>query len=472
MKKAMQNARVLLIDDDDAFRRVMAAELTRRGYSVATAASGREALEHAPRGVDVVLLDLRLPDMDGIDVLERLRERQSSSTSGVVVLTGHGTIDTAIRAIRLGAHDYLEKPCQIEKLEMAIQKTFEHVRLVRRQRVLEDGYAPSNVASGLVGTSPMFVKLIENVTRIARTGATTLVLGETGVGKEVVAKLLHAHSPRADAPFVVVDCAALHEELLQSEIFGHEKGAFTGALRQKHGLFEVAHGGTIFLDEVGDTSPDVQAKLLRVLETSRFRRLGGTEEIAVDVRVVAATNRNLKEAIARGRFREDLFYRLSTFTVEIPPLRERREDIRTLAEHFTRQLNLRFSVSKRLSAPALDALMQHSWPGNVRELIHVLEQAVALSDREVVGVEDLPASMARGVVGLPPSREATAAAPGSTVVPPVQTLRDVERAHIFAVLQRVDGNRAQAARLLGISERSFYRVLRKYRLISSPVEQA
>ena len=454
MRKSAKNARVLLVDDDDTFRRVMASELTRRGYSVVAVGTGREAVAHAGQvNVDVALLDLRLPDMDGIEVLERLRGLDSSSP-GVVVLTGHGTIDTAIRAIRLGAHDYLEKPCQIEKLEMAIQKTWEHVRLVQRQRVLEDGYAPPNVASGLVGTSAAFQTLLENVARIARTDATTLVLGETGVGKEVVAKLLHAQSPRSEAPFVVVDCAALHEELLQSEIFGHEKGAFTGATRQKHGLFEVAHSGTIFLDEVGDASPDIQSKLLRVLETSRFRRLGGTEEIAVDVRVVAATNRNLRDAIARGRFREDLFYRLSTFTVEIPPLRERRDDIRGLAEHFTRQFNLRFSVSKRLSEGALEALMQHSWPGNVRELIHTLEQAVALSNADTVGIDDLP-----------PSVRAPRDTPALAETTKVPTLREVERSHIFAVLDRVDGNRAQAARLLGLSERSFYRLLRKYRLL-------
>lgn len=451
MRKSGKSARVLLVDDDRTFRQVMAAELTRRGYTVATAVSGRDALEQTASAVDVVLLDLRLPDMDGIEVLERLRERHSSSP-GVVVLTAHGTIDTAIRAIRLGAYDYLEKPCEIEKLEMAIQKTYEHLRLVRRQRVLEDGYAPPDVSSELVGTSAAFTKLLENVTRIARTGATTLVLGETGVGKEVIAKLLHTQSPRAEAPFVVVDCAALHEELLQSEIFGHEKGAFTGALRQKHGLFEVAHGGTIFLDEVGDTSPDIQAKLLRVLETNRFRRLGGTEELAVDVRVIAATNRNLKDAIARGHFREDLFYRLSTFTVEIPSLRERREDVRVLAEHFTKRFNLRFSVSKRLSDQAVDALTAHRWPGNVRELLHVLEQAVALSEHDIVGVDDLPASVLM-------NREAPAAA----VAGEVPTLRDVERSHIFSVLDKADGNRAQAARLLGMSERRFYRLLQKYR---------
>jgi DNA-binding NtrC family response regulator len=448
---ASKNTRVLLVDDDNTFRRVMASELTRRGYKVVAVASGAEALEQAPRiDPDVTLLDLHLPDMDGIEVLTRLQERNDSAA--VVVLTGHGTIDTAIKAIRLGARDYLEKPCPIAKLEMTIQKTCEHERLVKRQRVLEDGYAAPNVAPGVVGASPAFLKVMESVARIARTGATTLVLGETGVGKEVVATLLHAQSPRSDAAFVVVDCAALHEELLQSEIFGHERGAFTGADRLKHGLFEVASGGTIFLDEVGDISLDVQAKLLRVLETGRFRRLGGTEEIVVDVRIVAATNRDLRLAISRGLFREDLFYRLATFVVEIPPLRERPEDIRLFVEHFVTQLNLRFSLSKRMGEQAMDALLRFSWPGNVRELAHVLEQVVVLSDADVISLQDLPPIFR----ALP----ATSPAPDREEVP---TLREVQRRHVLWVLDKAAGNRAQAARLLGTSERTFYRLLERSR---------
>jgi DNA-binding NtrC family response regulator len=448
---AAKNIRVLLVDDDTAFRRVMAAELTRRGYAVVAVGSGSEGLAQAPTvNADVTLLDLRLPDMDGIDVLERLRERNPSI--GVVVLTAHGTIDTAIRAIRLGAYDYLEKPCPIGKLEMAIQKTWEHVRLVTRQRVLEDGYAVPNVASELVGTSAAFCKLMENVARVGRTDATTLILGETGVGKDVVARLLHAQSPRSEASFVVVDCAALHEELLQSEIFGHEKGAFTGASRRKHGLFEVASGGTIFLDEVGDASLDIQAKLLRVLESGRFRRLGGTEEIGVDVRIVAATNRDLRQAIARGHFREDLFYRLTALTLEIPPLRERRDDIRPLVSLFTKRFNARFSVSKRIGEDAMYALEQYDWPGNVRELIHVVEQAIVLCNGEVIELDDLPESI-RGHLETRDEGQ-----PGELL-----TLREVERRHIFSVLEKVGGNRAQAARILGTSERTCYRLLEKYR---------
>ncbi|MBD3868638.1 MAG: sigma-54-dependent Fis family transcriptional regulator [Acidobacteria bacterium] len=446
-----QKARLLLIDDDDTFRQVMSSELTRRGYTVTVAATGEEALKLASSNeADVTLLDLRLPDMDGIQVLTRLREQNPAT--GVVLLTGHGTIDTAVQAMRLGAFDYLEKPCPIEKLEMTIHKTYEHVRLVRRQAVLEDGYSVSNLEPDLVGSSPEFRKLLANVDRFAKTDTNTLILGETGVGKEVVATLLHSRSQRSEAPFVVVDCAALHEELLQSELFGHERGAFTGASRKKHGLFEVANSGTLFLDEVGDTSPDIQAKLLRVLETSRFRHLGGTTEIEVDVRIVAATNRDLRKAIARGHFREDLFYRLATLTLKIPPLRERSGDIRELAEHFTAQFNLRYSSSKSISLEAMDILVQYGWPGNIRELIHVIQQAVVLCDQDEIGIADIPESVRRG---LQP-----ATAPDELEV---ATLEELERRHVMSVLGRVEGNRAGAARLLGISERNLYRLLNKYK---------
>ena len=446
-----KKTRVLLVDDDDTFRQVMASELSRRGYSVDSAATGRSGLDRATRGAaEVILLDMRLPDIDGIEVLQALREKEVSA--GVVVLTGHGTIDTAIQAIRLGAYDYLEKPCPLEEVELAIEKTLEHLRVVARKEVLEDGYAAPDVRQELVGESPAFKKLLKTVDRIAQTNSTTLILGETGVGKEMVAMLLHAQSQRKEAPFVVVDCAALHEELLENELFGHEKGAFTGATRRKHGLFEVANGGTIFLDEVGDTNLEIQARLLRVLETGRFRRLGGTEEITVDVRVLSATNRNLREAVTRGHFREDLFFRLATLTVEIPPLREREEDIRTLIDHFTGRFNLRFSAAKHLSPVALKTLIRYPWPGNVRELAHVLEQVMVLADREVVEEDDLPSH-----VRAAPTAPATTPPPGET-----PSLREVQRRYVLQVIQQMGGNRAKTARALQISERHLYRLLKKY----------
>ena len=390
MTSARKSIRVLLVDDDDDFRRVMSGELSRRGYAVISVASGAAAVAHAA-DADVVVLDLRLPDMDGIEVLAKLCS--SDVPARVLVLTGHGTIDTAIQAVRLGAYDYLEKPCPLDRMDMAIQKAHEHLRLVERQRVLEDSYATPDVGLELIGQSPMLEKVRQSIARIAPTDSTTLILGETGVGKETVAKLLHAHSRRSERPFVVVDCAGLNEHLLQSELFGHEKGAFTGAARLKHGLFEVGHTGTIFLDEVGETSPEVQAKLLRVLETGRFRRVGGTKEIAVDVRVVSATNRDLREAIARGHFREDLFFRLASLTIEVPPLRERREDVRAMVEHFTAQFNLSLSQSKRFAPAAMEALLLYRWPGNVRELIHAVQQAIVLAERDVIEPEDLPSAI-------------------------------------------------------------------------------
>lgn len=439
--------RVVLVDDDDVFRRVMSGELARRGYAVNAVASGAAALAQAAEA-DVIVLDLRLPDMDGIEVLKKLRGADVSA--GVLMLTGHGTIDTAIQAVRLGAYDYLEKPCPLDRMVMAIQKAHEHVRLVERQRVLEDGYAAHDVGFDFIGQSPALEKVRQGIDRIAPTDSTTLVLGETGVGKEMVATLLHAKSHRRERPFVVVDCAALHEHLLQSELFGHEKGAFTGAARLKHGLFEVANTGTVFLDEVGEMSPEVQAKLLRVLETGRFRRLGGTKEIAVDVRVISATNRDLRGAIARGHFREDLFFRLALLTIEVPPLRERREDIRALVEHFTGEFNRRFVQAKRFSPAAIEAFTRYRWPGNVRELIHAVQQAMVLADGEVIEPEDLPAAVTlRGT-------DSTSSADEEP------SLREVQRRYVLSVMERVGGNRAQAARILQVSERNLYRLLRRY----------
>ena len=451
------NIRVLLVDDDPTFRRVMGGELARRGYAVDTRASGHESLDPAATAdVDVILLDLHLSDMDGLDVLRDMRAR--NVPAGIVVLTGHGTIDTAVKAIQMGAHDYLEKPCPIAKLEMAVRKTHEHVRLINRQRVLEDGYAPPDRAVDFVGRSAANRKLLDAVARIARTDSTTLILGETGVGKELVATLLHTQSGRSNAPFVAVNCAALHDELFQSEVFGHEKGAFTGAHRLKHGLFEVATGGTIFLDEVGDTSPESQAKLLRVLETGRFRRLGSSQETAVDVRVVAATNRDLTQATARGHFREDLYYRLATFTVTIPPLRARPEDISDLVEHFIGRFNRRFSCLKRVDPDAMEVLQRHPWPGNVRELIHAIEQSVVLCDGDVIGIDDLPAGLRPAEADLPPR-------PSGNEIP---SLRDLQRRHILWVLEKVGGSRTKAAQALKMSERTFYRLLERHRINTRP----
>lgn len=447
---------LLLVDDDAAFRGVLAGELERIGFRVQAVGSGAEAVQRAGElEPDVVLLDLRLPDMDGLDVLKRIREK--SAGSDVIMLTGHGSIDTAIESIRMGAFDYVAKPCPLSELEVRIQRALERQSLRRRATLLERGLTPPDVAAALVGESPQFRRLLQMIERVAPASSTVLITGETGSGKEMVAKLLHKRSPRRERPFVVVECAALQESLLQSELFGHERGAFTGADRAKPGLFEVAHGGTIFLDEIGEVSQATQVKLLRVLDTSTFRHVGGTAEIHVDVRVLAATNRDLAAMTRQGLFREDLYYRLGTITLNVPPLRERAGDVAVLAEHFAGILNERFGVAKRLGAETLEVLRRHAWPGNVRELLHVLEAAMIVSEGDEIRPEHLPASLRAPAPGAPPP---------ATEDGRVRTLEEMERAQIELALRATKGHRGEAAAMLGISERNLYRKIREYGLPS------
>ncbi len=440
-------ASVLLVDDDDAFRHVLAGEIARLGFTARAAATGAEAVALAGElQPDVVLLDLRLPDQSGLDVLRGVRD--ISPSSEVIMLTGHGSIDTAIESIRLGAFDYIAKPCPLDELELRVQRALERRSLKRRTALLERGLTPPDPGAAFVGASPVFCRLMQLVDRVAPSDSSVLISGETGSGKEMVAKLLHARSRRARRPFVVVECAALQETLLQSELFGHERGAFTGADRAKPGLFEVAHGGTIFLDEIGEVSLTTQVKLLRVLDTSTFRRVGGTQEIRVDVRILAATNRDLQVVVRQGAFREDLYYRFSTIALAVPALRERAGDVELLAAHFLALLNERLGVRRRFGAAALELLRRHDWPGNVRELRHAVEAAVVVCDGVEIGPEQLPASV-RG--GGPAAAGATEAFP---------TLEQLEAAHIERALQLSNGHRGQAARLLGISERNLYRKLK------------
>jgi DNA-binding NtrC family response regulator len=442
------------VDDDDAFRRVLAGELERLGFAVTTAGTAGDALQALPRvEPEIVLLDLQLPDMPGLDVLKRIREHVSAE---VIMLTGHGSIDTAIESIRAGAFDYLAKPCPLDELEVRIQRALERRSLKTRANLLERGLTPPDLGTSFVGATPEFRELVHLIDRVAPSNSTILITGETGSGKEMVAKLVHARSARRQRPFVVVECAALQESLLQSELFGHERGAFTGADRAKPGLFEVAQGGTIFLDEIGEVSQATQVKLLRVLDTSTFRHVGGTAEIKVDVRVVAATNRDLEAMARQGAFREDLYYRLSTITLRIPPLRDRRADIELLAEHFVRMLNERSGAHKRISAPALEILRRHEWPGNVRELLHVVEAAVVVCEGPEILPEHLPAAL-RQLPGLGPRNT-----PQDEDESRLPTLEQLERAHIERVLKATNGHRGQAAQILGISERNLYRKLLEY----------
>ena len=446
----MEKPSLLVVDDDDVFRTVLSRELSRRGYAVSSAATGQAGMQGAAQATpDLMLLDLRLPDLDGLEVLRHVREK--SPRTEVIVLTGHGTIDTAIEAIRLGAFDYVAKPCPMEELELRLQKAGERRSLSERNRVLEGALSPPDMSRTFVGESAWHAETLRQIARFGPTDAAVLVLGETGTGKEVVAKLLHATSARKSRPFVVVDCASLHDQLLQSELFGHEKGAFTGATSAKHGLFEVADKGTLFLDEVGEMSLGTQVKLLRVLETSTFRRLGGTRELTVDVRVVAATNRDLMAMSRQGLYREDLYYRLSTIRMELRPLRERPEDVLAIVRHHLERHRERTGREARMSDATLAALRAYPWPGNVRELLHALEQALIVCDGPVVEPFHLPPQVRARSGGAAP-----AAGP--------QTLDDLERAHIERVLSDEGGHRGRAATILGISERNLYRKLIRYGL--------
>ena len=449
-------ASLLLVDDDAAFRQVMSGELRRMGHEVSTAASGEEALECARRQEpEIVLLDLRLPGMDGLETLKALRARQPSLE--VIMLTGHGSIDSAIESIREGAFDYVTKPCPLDEIALRIQRAIERRNLRQRTSLLERALSPADPAASLLGESPEFRRMLHLAELVAARDSTVLICGETGSGKERVAVLIHARSPRQSKPFVVVDCAALQESLLQSELFGHERGAFTGADKAKPGLFEVAHGGTIFLDEIGEISPATQVNLLRVLDTSAFRHVGGTREIRVDVRVLAATNRDLRAMVSKGLFREDLYYRLSTISVEIPPLRKRTGDIELLARHFVNMLNQRYGARKVLADAAVETLRSHPWPGNVRELLHTVEAAVIVCEGAEILPEHLPPSV-RGRAA-PAGAVATAVSDGR-----VATLAELEVEHIRRTLEASHGHRGNAAKKLGISERNLYRKLKEYRL--------
>ncbi len=440
------SARLLIVDDDPTLRKLLQIELSARGFDVVAAGTVGAARERmSTEEIAVGVFDLRLPDGSGLELLRYARERQP--TMEVIVLTGHGTIDTAIEAMRDGAFDYARKPCSTDELEVLINKALDRRGLVARNAILADGFSPPDIGGEVVGKSRVFRDMIALAERVARTDAAVLILGETGVGKDVVARLIHNRSRRARSPFVVVECAALHEELLCSELFGHVRGAYTGATQQKPGLFEVADGGTIFLDEIGDVSLATQVKLLRVLETGRFRRVGGTREVQVNVRVVAATNRNLEELMARGFFRTDLYYRLNTVRIDVPSLRDRAEDIPLLAQHFLDRCNERFDQSKRLTKEALEVRVTYPWPGNVRELVHAIESAVIVADGDAVQPEHLPVEIrSRDAGGFRRFR----------------TLREVEKEHILAVLEALNGNRQSAAGVLGISERTLYRKLKEY----------
>jgi DNA-binding NtrC family response regulator len=440
---------LLLVDDEDFFRKNVADELAQTGYSVDSARNLHEARALlAQRTYHLALLDVRMPDGNGLDLLNEIKE--SSPKTEVVMLTAFGTVEEGVRAMKRGAHDFLTKPCKLDELEAVLDKALQRQTLERTATALQREVQRLQPGARLIGQSPQMRELQRLIQRVATTDFTVLIRGASGVGKELVAAELHRQSPRAKQPFVVVDCASLHENLLQSELFGHEKGAYTGAISLKHGLFEVADRGTIFLDEIAELTPALQVKLLRVLESGTFRRVGGTVDIKVDVRVIAATNRSLETMMKDGAFREDLYYRLNVFSIHIPALREHPEDVALLIDHFIRNFSIAPKRTVKVSDEAMEVLQRYRWPGNVRELKNVIERALILCDQQLIERDHLPMGVRMG----PPfgADEQTGA---------LLTLEDAERSYIKRVLDECGGHRQRAAAILGISERTLYRKLQE-----------
>jgi DNA-binding NtrC family response regulator len=444
-----ERTRILVVDDEEIVRESLSSWLHEDGYRVDTAPDGPTALEKVKRERwGILLVDLKMPGMDGLQVLEAVK--QIRPETAVVIMTAYATVDTAVTAMKLGAYDYLVKPFDPEELSLMVEKIVRQQALEREASVLRKVIKRDYRFRDLVSKSPAMQAVFDLARAAARSPSTVLILGESGTGKEVLARAIHLESPRASGPFVAVSCAALPETLLESELFGHEKGAFTGAVARRIGKFEAAHTGTLFLDEIGDISPKLQLDLLRVLEDRRFCRVGGTEPIEVDVRIIAATNRDLRQAVAEGRFREDLYYRLNVIPIRLVPLRERREDIPLLVEDLLERLAAEQGRHvEGVSAEAMARLVAHDWPGNIRELRNVLERALVVATGPVLQPADLGFT-------------ATSTAELDRVGP--LSLEEVERRHIGNVLRFTGGNISQAARLLGIDRVTLYNKIKKYGL--------
>jgi two-component system, NtrC family, response regulator PilR len=466
---ASESARILVVDDERSMREMLAILLRREGHDVAVAENGRAAIDLLnQRPFDLVVSDARMPDLDGLEVLRHARNINPSVIA--IMVTAYGSPDLIRGVAQLGVNDYVEKPFNTEVLRFRIRKELDRKRLQQENVLLKRAMHSANQFSNIIGNSSSMQQVFELVETIAPTGSTVLITGESGTGKELVARAIHVRSPRSDRPFVAVNCGALTETLLDSELFGHMRGAFTGADGNRKGLIEVADKGTIFLDEIGEMSPMLQVKILRVLQERKFRRVGGTEEVEADIRIIAATNRDLGKMVAEGQFREDLYYRINVIPMRLPALRERPEDIPLLAEHFVAKFAEQMKKPIRgLSGAAMACLQSHAWPGNVRELENAIERAVALERTPSILPESLPEAVRGGVVSGPTAAAAVPGAQDPRVLPDKgfdleQHVQHLEREYIAEALRRSNGVKVKAAELLGMSFRSFRYYMKKYNL--------
>ncbi|MDB5339294.1 MAG: two component, sigma54 specific, transcriptional regulator, Fis family [Planctomycetaceae bacterium] len=441
-----ENIDLLIVEDDEDYRKTVVRWFLRRGYRVQDARTAEEAVDRCQRQqFHVGVFDLRMPGQSGLELLQQIKA--SSPETEVILLTGEGTIETAVEAMKLGALDYLLKPFPLAELEVVVQRAAETCTLRKENRQLKALLQRSQGRLDMIGNSPSMQEVFRLIERAGPTDKAILIQGESGTGKELVAQALQKVSLRADQPFVVINCAALPENLLESELFGHERGAFTGAVTEKQGLFEVADGGTLFIDEIGELAGSLQAKLLRVLQDGSLRRVGSLKERRVNVRILAATNRKLNDEVKAGRFREDLYYRINVLSLELPPLRQRADDVVLLVDHF-------LGTDWKIEPDALRAMRKYPWPGNVRQLINAIDRAKILADDHLIRLDDLPHDVA----------DSFSAPSGDTTHRSEDDLASIERAHVLEILKRERGNKSCAARALGVNRRSLYRLLEKYNI--------
>lgn len=453
--------KILIVDDEILVRNFLAETLRRKKFDVATAENGNKAIALLKETTfDLVITDMKMPDITGIDVLRKVKELSPNTV--VVIITAFGSIENAVDAMRLGAFNYLIKPFSPDTIEAVIEKAQEHLSLLEENQYLRQQLAPSNSRSGhaFICESPAMKQILNQVTQVAKSNASIFIHGESGTGKEVIAHAIHSNSPRANRPFIKVNCAAIPETLIESEFFGHEKGSFTGATARRLGRFELANGGTLLLDEITETPPGLQAKLLRVTQEQEFERVGGTKPVKVDVRLISTSNRDMKEAIAQKMIREDLYYRLDVVPIYLPPLRERKEDIIPLANHFLEKIALEnHRERKTLTEDARKKLLAYSWPGNIRELSNVIERAVVMDNAQQVAAEHL-------FIELPvlSQSKASSAAETHTKLPSGISLQELEKQLIVETLQAQHNNRSKTAEILGISPRKLTSKLQEYNI--------